>query len=139
MRNVWVNGTFDILHIGHISLLRYAKSLGDKLIVGIDSDTRVKSLKGDLRPINTDINRVTLLESIKYVDEVHIFNTDDELVSLIKEHKPELMVIGSDYKNKNIIGSEFIKKIVYYTRIDDHSTSDMIEKLKKNVTRTTHY
>lgn len=139
MRNVWVNGTFDILHIGHISLLRYAKSLGDKLIVGIDSDTRVKSLKGDLRPINTDINRVTLLESIKYVDEVHIFNTDDELVSLIKEHKPELMVIGSDYKNKNIIGSEFIKEIVYYTRIDDYSTSDMIEKLKKNVTRTTHY
>lgn len=139
MRNVWVNGTFDILHIGHISLLRYAKSLGDKLIVGIDSDARVKSLKGHLRPINTEINRLTLLESIKYVDEVHIFNSDDELVSLIKEHKPELMVIGSDYKNKNIIGSEFIKEIVYYTRIGNHSTSDIIEKLKKDVTRTTYY
>lgn len=122
---VWVNGTFDIVHLGHIKLFEYAKSFGN-LRVAIDSDERVKSLKGQNRPFNNLKSRKEFLLSIKYIDEVVTFSTDDELINQIKEYSPDIMVIGGDYREKSIIGSDFINKILYFDRIDKYSTTNIL-------------
>jgi D-beta-D-heptose 7-phosphate kinase/D-beta-D-heptose 1-phosphate adenosyltransferase len=122
---VWVNGTFDVLHIGHIELFRYAYGFGD-VRVGIDTDDRVKKLKGEDRPVNTFEDRKVLLESIKYIDSVVGFNSDEELENEIKKWSPEVMVIGSDYKNKKIIGSHLFNSIIYFDRMDNHSSTKII-------------
>jgi len=127
MTTVFVNGTFDILHLGHIGLLEYAKSLGDELIVGIDSDARVKLLKGENRPINTERERSQMLLSIKYVNKVFVFDTDDELIELISTCN--VMVKGSDYVDQNIVGSEVCSKIVFFDRINEYSTTQKIQNI----------
>lgn len=127
MKKVFVNGTFDILHTGHIALLEYAKSLGNKLIVGIDSDDRVRLLKGSLRPINSQLERGTLLNALKSVDEVFIFDTDAELESLIKDC--DVMVKGSDYKDKPIVGQDICKEIVFFERLNGYSTTEKIQHI----------
>lgn len=124
---VFVNGTFDILHAGHIHLLRYAKSLGDRLVVGIDSDDRVKKLKGQSRPINTEYERFLLLSLLKPVDSVIIFDTDQELEDLIQDC--DIMVKGSDYKNKPIVGSNLCKRIVFFDLLDGYSTTKKIQHI----------
>ncbi len=121
---VWVNGTFDVLHIGHIKLLEFASTLG-KVRVGIDTDDRVKRLKGENRPINKLKDRLEFLNSIKYVDSVVDFSTDEELIKRIKEWNSEYLVIGSDYKDKNIIGSD-LTKVIFFDRIEDFSTTKII-------------
>ena len=108
MTRVFVNGTFDILHVGHLELLRYAKSLGDRLLVGIDSDDRVRSLKGHNRPINREYERFMMLSHLKPVDAVIVFDTDEELIDLIKDC--DIMVKGSDYQGKPIIGEDVCKQ-----------------------------
>ena len=110
---VWTNGCFDILHRGHIELFKYAKSLGTELIVGIDSDIKIKKEKGNSRPINKVYDRKFLLESIKYIDKVYIFNSKEELENKIEEILPNIMVIGSDWKNKNIVGAQYTDKLVF--------------------------
>ena len=127
MTTVFVNGTFDILHRGHIQLLDYAKSLGDVLVVAIDTDERVKELKGPSRPINNQYDRMFMLDALRSVDSVYFFNSDDELVNLIKRYNP-IMVKGSDYKNKPIIGAEYCKEIKYYDRTE-HSTTNTIQSI----------
>jgi rfaE bifunctional protein nucleotidyltransferase chain/domain len=127
MKKVFVNGTFDILHVGHVALLDYAKSLGDQLIVGIDSDARVKLLKGSDRPINSQIERGTLLAALKSVDEVFVFDTDDELRSLIQAC--DIMVKGSDYRDKPIVGQEICKQIVFFERLNGYSTTNKIQDI----------
>ena len=127
MKKVFVNGTFDILHVGHIALLDYAKSLGDQLVVGIDSDARVKLLKGSDRPINSQIERGTLLAALKSVDEVFVFDTDDELRSLIQAC--DIMVKGSDYRDKPIVGQEICKQIVFFERLNGYSTTNKIQDI----------
>jgi D-beta-D-heptose 7-phosphate kinase/D-beta-D-heptose 1-phosphate adenosyltransferase len=127
MKKVFVNGTFDILHVGHVALLDYAKSLGDQLIVGIDSDARVKLLKGSDRPINSQIERGTLLAALKSVDEVFVFDTDDELTSLIQAC--DIMVKGSDYRDKPIVGQEICKQIVFFERLNGYSTTNKIQDI----------
>jgi len=122
---VWVNGTFDVVHIGHIRLLQYAKSFGN-LRVGIDTDLRVKTLKGKERPYNNLEDRIEFLKSIKWVDDIVTFSKDEELVNQIKMYSPDIMVIGDDYRNKEIIGGEFINKILYFDRIGDYSTSNIL-------------
>jgi D-beta-D-heptose 7-phosphate kinase/D-beta-D-heptose 1-phosphate adenosyltransferase len=127
MKKVFVNGTFDILHVGHIALLDYAKSLGDQLVVAIDSDDRVRLLKGSNRPINSQIERGTLLSALKSVDEVFIFDTDDELRSLIQAC--DIMVKGSDYRDKLIVGQEICKQIVFFERLNGYSTTNKIQDI----------
>ena len=100
---VVVNGTFDVLHLGHLKLLEYTRELGYYTLVLIDSDRRVKELKGSTRPINTQEERAEMLRAIKYVDEVKVFDSDQELRDLIREYAPDIMVKGSDYQGKSII------------------------------------
>lgn len=124
---VWTNGCFDILHRGHIELFKYAKSLGTELIVGIDSDIKIKKEKGNSRPINKVYDRKFLLESIKYIDKVYIFNSKEELENKIEEILPNIMVIGSDWKNKNIVGAQYTDKLVFFDRIEGYSTTNILE------------
>jgi D-beta-D-heptose 7-phosphate kinase/D-beta-D-heptose 1-phosphate adenosyltransferase len=129
MIKVWVNGTFDIVHLGHIQLLKRAADLGDFLIVGVDGDRRVKELKGEQRPINNLVSRITLLDSIKYVDRVVSFNSDEELEILIKTMRPTIMVIGEEYRGKRIIGSEYVGEIIYFPKMEGFSSTHIINKL----------
>ena len=123
---VWTNGCFDILHRGHIELFRYAKSLGDELVVGVDSDEKVKKDKGKNRPIISLQDRIFMLQSIKYIDKVIPFDTTKELRDTIKWYRPNIMVIGSDWKNKEVIGDMFADKLVFFDRIGDYSTTKII-------------
>lgn len=129
---VWVNGCFDLLHLGHIIMLKYARSLGDSLYVGIDSDVRIMENKGRDRPIHNQLTRMTLLESIKYVDKVFIFDTSHQLSEYIRQIQPKYMVIGEEYKNKKIIGGEYCEKISFFPRIEEFSTTSIIDKIKKS-------
>ena len=124
-----VNGTFDILHRGHLEMLHYAKSLGDYLLVCIDSDERVKQLKGPERPINNQSDRMFMLNSLKCVDYVKIFNTKDELIDLIKLYNPDIMVKGSDWKGKSIVAQEYVKNVIFYDRTNDYSTTKTIQDI----------
>lgn len=127
MTKIVVNGTFDILHMGHLRLLQHAKSFPNAyVLVLIDSDTRVRELKGTNRPINNEYERSTMLWSLKWVDRVEIFNSDQELTDYIKEFEPDVMVKGSDYRNQPIIGSEFCKSIDFYDRFEKYSTTNKI-------------
>ena len=126
MLTIWVNGCFDILHVGHIELLEYAKSLGDELIVGLDTDERIKISKGKSRPINTLQDRITMLKSIRWIDQVTYFNSDKELREKIKSFNSDIIVLGSDYKNKNVIGSDLVKQVLYFDRVGNHSTTNIV-------------
>lgn len=124
---VVVNGTFDVLHPGHLALLNYAKSLGDFLLVAIDTDDRVRQLKGPSRPINNQFERKLFLENLKAVDEVRLFSTDCQLVDIIRECS--IMVKGSDYANQKVIGSDICNQIVYFDRLDEYSTTQKIQDI----------
>jgi D-beta-D-heptose 7-phosphate kinase/D-beta-D-heptose 1-phosphate adenosyltransferase len=128
MKTIFVNGTFDILHPGHVQLLNYARSLGDSLLVAIDGDQRVRELKGDNRPINPEDDRKLMLESLRSVDSVWIFNSDQELEDICRLYNP-IMVKGSDYKDKHIIGQQYCKEIVFYDRIEPYSTTQAIQDI----------
>ena len=130
MTKVIVNGTFDILHLGHIKLLEYARSFPNSFVyVLIDSDRRVKELKGSTRPIHTEYERASFLFALKAVDRVDVFDSDAELTELIKNYDPDVMVKGSDYKDKHIIGSEYCKEIRFYDRLEQYSTTSKIQDI----------
>jgi D-beta-D-heptose 7-phosphate kinase/D-beta-D-heptose 1-phosphate adenosyltransferase len=131
---IWVNGAFDILHIGHIKLLKHAAAMG-YLRVGIDTDERIKELKGPGRPFNSFKDRMEMLSSLRFVDEVVGFGSEQELMNEIKLYQPDVMVIGSDYRNKRIVGSEFINKIVYFDRVENMSTTSILEYEKDSGNR----
>ena len=123
---VFVNGTFDVLHYGHFKLLEAAAQLGDKLYVAIDTDERIKEKKGDNRPFHNIMERKEMLESIVFVDKVFTFGSDEELITLIRAVNPGVYVIGSDYKDKPILGMEYLKNIVFIPRIEKFSTTKIM-------------
>jgi rfaE bifunctional protein nucleotidyltransferase chain/domain len=129
MKTVFVNGTFDVLHRGHLELLNYAKSHGDYLVVGIDTDERVKEKKGLTRPVNSAEERALMLLNLKAVDDVRYFSTDEELENLVKSTKPDIMVVGSDWKDKSVIGSYYAAKLIFFDRIDEYSTTKIIQSI----------
>ena len=129
MKKVFVNGCFDILHPGHISLFKYAKSLGDIVLVAIDTDARVMSLKGRSRPINSLKERTIMLECIKYIDKVVSFDSDKSLEKIVKEYSPDIMVVGSEYKDKKVVASEFAKEVKYFEKIKGYSTTKTFKNI----------
>jgi D-beta-D-heptose 7-phosphate kinase/D-beta-D-heptose 1-phosphate adenosyltransferase len=133
---VWVNGAFDVLHIGHLNLLKHASTIGS-VRVGIDTDDRIKELKGSNRPFNCFKNRMEFLKSLRFVDDVVGFGSEEELINQIKEYQPDVMVIGSDYKDKRIIGIEYVKEVSFFDRISNVSTTSILEYEKDSSNRRT--
>jgi len=129
MKRVWINGTFDVLHIGHIKLLEYASSFGT-LRVGIDTDERVKEKKGESRPYNCLEDRMAFMRSIRFIDSVVAFDSDDSLKEHIKQWRPDIMVIGNDYNYEQIIGGDLVPKIEYFNKISGFSTSNILKNKK---------
>ena len=128
---VFTNGCFDILHVGHVKYLEEAKKLGDILIVGINSDSSVSRLKGKSRPINSLNDRSHIIASLKSVDYVIPFE-EDTPIELIKAIVPNILVKGSDYKDKNIVGEEIAEKLVLIDFVEGRSTSNTISKIRAN-------
>ena len=127
-KKVFVNGTFDILHMGHIELLNYAKSLG-YLIVGIDTDDCVKGKKGPARPVHNQDERKFFLKNLKAVDEVIFFSSEFEFEELIKSLNPDIIIVGSDWKEKSTIKSYYDGELIFFDRIEEYSTTKTIQKI----------
>ena len=127
MRVGFVNGCFDLLHVGHIEMLEYAKNMCDHLVVAVDTDERVKQSKGPTRPFNNVNDRQRMLIALKAVDETACFSTDEELTATVERYKPDIMVVGSDWENKRVIGSEHAKELKFYRKIDGYSTTKILE------------
>tara|TARA_B100001769_G_C22109456_1_gene599844 strand:+ start:2396 stop:3673 length:1278 start_codon:yes stop_codon:yes gene_type:complete len=127
---VFINGVFDILHPGHNKLFKFAKSISKKIIVGINSDKSVKNIKGNTRPYNNLKIRIKNLKKIKTISEIHIFKSKTPL-KLIKKIKPDVIIKGDDYNFKNIVGRS-ISNIIIFPRYKNYSSSEIINKLKKN-------
>lgn len=131
---VFTNGCFDILHIGHITYLKKARALGDILVVGLNSDRSVRSLKGNLRPLNNERDRAVVLSSLFFVDYITVFG-DDTPERLIRKLKPDILVKGGDWEGKNIAGSAFVKslggRVVMAPFVKGYSTTGLLKKIKK--------
>lgn len=125
---VFTNGCFDILHPGHIKCLEEAKKHGDKLIVGINSDSSIKRLKGKDRPIKSENERVLTLASLEMIDCIIIFE-EDTAINLIKEITPDIYVKGEEYRNKELLEAKFVKDVRYVEAINDLSTSNIIKRI----------
>ena len=129
-KKVFVNGTFDILHRGHLELLNYAKSLG-YVYVGIDTDDCVKGKKGPTRPIHNQEERKFLLENLKSVDEVIFFSSEPEFEELIKSLQPDIIIVGSDWKEKSTINSYYDGELIFFDRREDYSTTKTLRRIDK--------
>ena len=119
---------FDILHRGHLTLLKQARELGEKLVVGINSDASTKRLKGDSRPINTEQTRKEQLEILSWVDEVIVFD-EDTPYELIKKLNPDMIVKGGDYTVEEVVGHDIVPVKIIPT-VEGYSTTNIIEKSK---------
>lgn len=125
---IFTNGCFDIIHSGHVQLLEFCKNIGGKVIVGLNSDTSVKMNKGDSRPINNQEDRKKVLESIRYVDQVIVFE-DMTPLKLIEQIKPDIIVKGSDYSEEQVVGNR-IAKVILFSYINGKSTTNIINEIK---------
>ena len=129
---VFTNGCFDILHRGHVTYLNEARSLGEVLVVGLNSDASVKRLKGESRPVNSEQDRKFVLENLKAVDYVFVFEEDTPL-NLIKQVKPDILVKGGDWKPEQIVGSDFVLQnggqVKSLNFVNGFSTTSTIEKI----------
>ena len=132
---VFTNGCFDILHAGHIHLLTEAKNLGDRLLIGLNSDQSVQNLKGADRPFNPEDARASVLESLSMVDGVTIFQ-EDTPHELVKEIIPHVLVKGGDYSVENVVGADIVRasegQVVLITVLKGYSTSDLITRIRKS-------
>ena len=127
---IWTNGVFDILHPGHLELLKYAKSLGQKLIVGINDDDSVKRLKGEGRPVNDFITRKRQLETLPWVDEVVVF-AEDTPQAAIEQVRPDVIVKGGDYTVETTVGHE-LAEVKIFPKVEGHSTTNIIDRLRND-------
>ena len=127
MTTVFTNGCFDILHRGHVEYLRQSKGLGDRLIVGLNSDSSVRRLKGDSRPINNQEDRAALLKALRFVDEVVIFDEDTPL-ELIKRLRPDIITKGGDYKTEDVVGND-LAEVMIIPYLKQYSTTRTIGEL----------
>ena len=131
---VFTNGCFDLLHYGHVSFLQEASTLGDRLVIGLNTDDSVSKLKGPERPVNDLLARTKILEALKFVDVVIPFAEDNPL-ALIKEIKPQVLVKGGDYQMENIVGSKFVLKngglVKSLKFVEGYSTTDLIKRIKE--------
>ena len=132
---VFTNGCFDIIHAGHIHLLTEAKNLGDRLLIGLNSDQSVQNLKGPDRPLNPEYARASVLESLSMVDGVTIFQ-EDTPHELVKEIIPHVLVKGGDYSIENVVGADTVGasggKVVLIPILKGYSTSDIITRIRKS-------
>jgi D-beta-D-heptose 7-phosphate kinase/D-beta-D-heptose 1-phosphate adenosyltransferase len=132
---VWTNGCYDILHVGHLRLFQHcrdlAKSCGGRFIIGIDSDSRVREMKGVDRPINNQLDRAEVLRSIKGVDSVYIYSTTEELDNMIRVLAPNVVVVGDDYRDKPVIGSQHAKSVEFFSKIQGYSTTEIVNRLRQ--------
>lgn len=126
MQSVFTNGCFDVLHKGHVELLAYCKSLG-RVTVGLNSDDSVKRLKGLSRPLNNESDRKRILEALRYVDEVVIFE-ENTPYELIRRLKPDFIVKGGDYRAHEVIGSDLCEVRIFET-VDGYSTTEFINRI----------
>lgn len=132
---VFTNGCFDILHLGHIDYLEKSRKKGNKLVIGLNTDSSIKILKGENRPINNDEFRSRMLASLEFVDAVIFFN-DETPINLIKSVKPDVLVKGDDYLTENIVGADFVisngGKVETVELVKGYSTTNLIEKIKNS-------
>ena len=126
---VWCNGTFDILHPGHIELFKVGASLGKKLIVATDTDEKIRKDKGAFKPVNNLCDRISMLQAIKYIDEVLYFNDRKELEGLIKLYMPDILLLGDDWKGGDVVGKEYAREVRFLPRLN-YSTTDIIKKIR---------
>ena len=124
---VWCNGTFDILHPGHIELFKVGKSLGDKLIVATDTDEKIRQDKGSSKPVNNLCDRISMLQAIKYIDEVLYFGNRKELEGLIELYSPDILLLGDDWRGGDVVGRQYAKEVKFLPRLN-YSTTKIIEK-----------
>tara|TARA_Y100000814_G_scaffold9929_1_gene8037 strand:+ start:1837 stop:2232 length:396 start_codon:yes stop_codon:yes gene_type:complete len=126
---VWCNGTFDILHPGHIELFKVGKSLGDKLIVATDTDEKIRQDKGSSKPVNNLCDRISMLQAIKYIDEVLYFGNRKELEGLIELYSPDILLLGDDWRGGDVVGRQYAKEVKFLPRLN-YSTTKIIEKIR---------
>tara|TARA_B100001057_G_scaffold354047_1_gene355967 strand:- start:352 stop:750 length:399 start_codon:yes stop_codon:yes gene_type:complete len=126
---VWCNGTFDILHPGHIELFKVGASLGKKLIVATDTDEKIRKDKGASKPVNNLCDRISMLQAIRYIDEVLYFNTREELEGLIKLYMPDILLLGDDWQGGDVVGIENAREVRFLPRLN-YSTTDIIKKIR---------
>ncbi len=125
-KQIFTNGCFDVLHKGHVELLKFCKSLG-YVTVGLNSDVSVAGLKGAGRPINSEEDRKFILQSLRYVDQVIIFNESTPL-RLIQDLKPDIVVKGGDYAKADVVGNG-IAEVIIFNIIEGYSTTDTLNKV----------
>lgn len=130
---VFTNGCFDILHVGHVKYLKEAKKLGDILIVGLNSDKSIASLK-PFRPIIPETERAEILSSLEMVDYVVIFS-EETPYELIKRIKPDILVKGGDWKRENIVGSDLVPVVLSLSFVEGISTSEIIQRILKRFSK----
>lgn len=133
MKTVLTNGVFDVIHTGHIKLLEYCKNQGDYLIVAIDTDSRVKKIKGENRPVNTEKDRKAVLEAIRFVDEVVMFDTMEELQSLYTKIKPDILVKGNECSAEELRKKDGIPNYIEIHMcpfMEGYSTTGTMKKIK---------
>jgi len=134
---VFTNGVFDLLHIGHITYLSKAAELGDKLVIGLNSDSSVKRIKGDDRPVNDQNSRAALLAALFFVDAVVLFDEDTPR-NLITTLLPDILVKGADYEIENIVGAKEVLanggEVKTITFVEGYSSTSIIQKIRKQIT-----
>ena len=126
-KTIFTNGCFDILHRGHVELLKFCKSYG-RVIVGLNSDKSVRKLKGPSRPVFSENDRKFMLESCKYVDKVHVFE-EDTPINLISKLKPDIIVKGGDYEEEDVVGKDVCESVIIFNYLDGYSTTEIIQNI----------